>query len=127
MLFNVGFGLRQVHVYSNAPLVSLEVNGAAVGAPQPGALTGSTFQPKFAEGSLTAKALAADGKTVLATHSINSWGAAAAVQLTMDVPSVTTGTGTAVYVDGMDVALLRATIVDAKGNAVLDSAEKVRY
>ena len=55
-----------------------------------------TFQAKFAPGKLTAKALASDGSTVLATHSVNSWGEAAAINLTMDVPSTSTGTGTAV-------------------------------
>ena len=120
---------RTMHVYSNAPMVSLELNGDAVGTPQPGGDYQNlpTFHAKFAPGTLTAKAIAADGKTVLATHAINSWGAAVAVKLTMDVPSVTTGTGTAVYVDGMDVALLRATIVDAKGNAVLDATNKVTF
>ena len=71
----------------------------AVGQPQPGGSFGErlpTFQAKFAPGKLTAKALASDGSTVLATHSVSSWGAAAAINLTMDVPSATTGTGTAV-------------------------------
>eukprot|EP01048_Picozoa_sp_COSAG05_P006414 COSAG05_NODE_414_length_10051_cov_120.012158_10_plen_80_part_00 len=31
------------------------------------------------------------------------------------------------YVDGRDVALLRATIVDAKGNPVLDATDKVTF
>ena len=120
---------RTVHVYSNAPLVSLELNGAAVGAPQ----TGGDFDriPEFkvvyAPGVLTAKALAADGETVMATHSINSWGAAVGIKLTMDVPSLATGTGTKVFVDGRDVALLRCTVVDAAGNPVLDSTANITF
>ena len=82
--------------------VSLELNGVAVGQPQPGGSFGKglpTFEVKFAPGKLTAKALASDGSTVLATHSVSSWGAAAAINLTMDVPSISTGTGTAVVRD----------------------------
>lgn len=120
---------RKIHVYTNAPLVSLELNGVAVGTPQPGGDFSAipTFDAVFATGTLTAKALAADGKTTLATHSINSWGVAAAIQLTMDVPSLATGTGTKVFTDGMDVALLRATIVDAKGNPVLDASHNISF
>jgi hypothetical protein len=122
---------RTLHVYSNANTVSLELNGKPVGeGPQPVAtppLGFATFKVPFAPGELSAHALAADGKTVLATHTIRSWGAAAAINLTMDVPSLATGTGTAVYVDGMDVALLRATIVDAQGNPVLDSTANVTF
>lgn len=120
---------RTMHVYTNAPLVSLELNGAAVGAPQTGGDFNRipAFNVPFALGTLTAKALAADGKTVLSTHVINSWGVAAGISLTMDVPSLTTGTGQRVFVDGMDVALLRATVLDAKGNAVLDATYNITF
>ena len=43
------------------------------------------------------------------------------------MPSVATGTGSAVFADGMDVALLRATIVDTDGNTVLDSTANVTF
>ena len=120
---------RTIHCYTNAPFVALELNGKPVGAPMKGGDFGRipTFSVKFAEGTLTAKALASDGKTVLASHSIHSWGAAAAIKLSMDVPSVATGTGNAVYVDGADVALLRATVVDAAGNPVFDATHNVSF
>jgi beta-galactosidase len=121
---------RTIHVYSNAPLVALDLNGAAVGNPQPGGRFSNgmpTFKPTYADGTLTAKAMAADGTTVLGTHSISSWSQPSAINLTMDVPSLSTGTGTAVYVDGMDVALLRATIVDVNGKAVLDATTNVTF
>eukprot|EP01052_Picozoa_sp_SAG31_P052117 SAG31_NODE_12713_length_922_cov_0.900365_2_plen_171_part_01 len=104
-----GENTRTIHVYTNAPLVSLQLNGAAVGAPQTGGDFSKIPEFKFAyaAGTLTAKALAADGHTVLATHSVNSWAEPVGINLTMDVPSLATGTGTKVFVDGMDVALLR--------------------
>ena len=105
--------------------------GQPVGAAKAGGVTSfelpPSFKVRYAAGTLTAKALAADGKTVLATHAVNSWGAPAAIKLTMDVPSLATGTGTAVYLDGMDVALLRATVVDAAGHPVLDGVNNVTF
>ena len=124
-----GTTTRRVHVYTNAPWVQLSLNGAAVGGPlavpfyRSSVVTNVTYAP----GTLTAKALAADGVTVLATHATSSWGAPSALTLSMDVPSLATGTGTAVFVDGMDVALLRATIVDAAGNIVRDSTLNVTF
>jgi hypothetical protein len=121
---------RKINVLTNAPLVQLLVNGVAQGSPVavPFFLATVTFPAvTFAAGTLTAKALAADGITVLASHSTSSWGAPASIALTMDVPSLATGTGTAVFVDGADVALLRATILDASGNHVLDSTLNVTF
>ena len=101
---------RTIHVLTNAPLVQLFVNDAAQGSPLavPYFLATVVANVTYAAGTLTAKALAADGVTVLATHSTSSWGAPASLALTMDVPSLATGTGSAVFVDGADVALLRA-------------------
>ena len=64
---------------------------------------------------LTASALAADASTVLATHTARSWAAPAALLLTLDAPSLATGTGAALFLDGGDVALVRARVVDANG------------
>lgn len=122
-------GARKIHCYTNAPLVSLELNGASVGPPAAGGdfANVAVFAVQYQPGTLTAKALASDGKTVLASHSIRSWGAPVGIKLTMDVPSKATGTGAAVFADGMDVALLRAAIVDASGNAVLDATSNVTF
>ena len=82
----------------------------------------------FAPGSLVASCLAADGVTVLATSAPrNSWGAPAAVKLSVDAPSPSTGTGAALYLDGADAALVRATVVDAQGNTVEDAATSVTF
>ena len=121
---------RKINVLSNAPFVQLFVNGAAQGAPVavPHYLATVTFPAvTFAAGTLAAKALAADGVTVLATHATSSWGAPASIALTMDVPSLATGTGAAVFVDGADVALLRASVLDAQGNLVRDSTLNISF
>ena len=45
------------------------------------------------------------------------------LQLTVDVPSVTTGTGSALLMDGRDTALVRCAIIDSKAdNALVASA-----
>ena len=76
---------RTIHVYSNAASVSLELNGKAVGGgakPVADAPLGfASFDVGFEKGTLTAKAM--EGSTVLATHSVHSWGKAAAINLTM--------------------------------------------
>lgn len=120
---------RTIHVLTNAPFAQLFLNGVAVGAPLPVPFFLATVVTNvtFAPGTLTAKALAADGATVLASHSTSSWGAPASLALTMDVPSLATGTGAAVFVDGADVALLRATVLDAAGHVVLDSTLNISF
>ena len=119
-------GKRTINVYSNAPFVSLLAPGVPPSPPTPISGFGAfaTFPGvAFVPGSvLTAHALAADGVTVLATHTAASWGAPAALALSVDAPSPTTGTGRALYLDGGDVALVRATVVDAAGNTCHDAA-----
>ena len=46
---------------------------------------------------------------------MDSQEAATAVRLSVDAPSVSTGTGEAVVMDGHDVALIRAEVVDRNG------------
>jgi hypothetical protein len=119
---------RTIHVYTNAAFASLALNGAAVAPVAPVKQFGyATFSVAFAPGTLIATALAADGSTVLATANRSSWGAPAAVRLSVDVPSLLTGTGSALYLDGEDTALVRATIVDAEGNVCEDAVNPVSF
>ena len=106
---------RVIHVYSNAPSVKLSVNGAAVGTQAVAPFGYATFNGvKYAPGTLSAAALGADGVTILATTSRASFGAPAGLRLSLDVPSPATGTGGALYLDGQDVALVRAEVVDGE-------------
>jgi hypothetical protein len=119
-------GARDVHVYTSAQAVRLALNGKVVatqGVPERGwALFTSVA---YADGVLEAQALAADNTTVIATHSRSSWGVAAALVLSLDAPSTSTGTGSALYLDGSDVALVRASVVDARGNVVMGNDQNV--
>ena len=112
---------RVVHVYTNCPSVRLAGQVQAVER-----LGWATF--KLAAGpSWKAEALAEDGSTVLATHVVTLSGAAAAVKLSLDVPSPRTGTGDALYLDGVDTALVRAEVLDTDGTVVRDCAAQITF
>jgi hypothetical protein len=121
-----GQACRRINVYSNAPIVRVSVNGGAPAylAGANGVFSGTVL---YADGVLLAEALAADNATVLASHTRASWGAPAALALSVDAPSPASGTGGALYLDGMDVALVRATVLDARGNVVGDAALNVTF
>ena len=123
-----GGNTRKLNAYSNAPFVQLYVNGAAQGGRVAmGPFSHVTWNAiNYAPGNVTVAALSASG-AVLATHTRKSWGAAVALRLSCDAPSDSTGTGSAVYLDGTDVALLRATVVDAAGNTVADSSANITF
>merc|ERR1719188_1902984 len=79
------------------------------------------------EGSLVAKALDGDGAvvTTAARHTVK--GPAKALVLTIDAPSHLTGTGGALLLDGQDAALLRASVVDARGTVVRSSSHNISF
>jgi len=64
---------------------------------------------------------------VLSSHTRSTWGPPAALILTVDAPSPSTGTGTALYLDGGDAALLRATVVDSAGVVCEDASVRVTF
>jgi hypothetical protein len=119
---------RTLHVYTNAAMVGVAVSGG-------GAVRSPTLVPMFSAavfdsvpftpGSVTASCFAADGTTVLATDTAHTPGAAAKIILTIDAPTPRTGTGEALYLDGGDVAMLRATVVDGNGNPCTDDSSTV--
>ena len=126
-----GKAARDIHVYCGGDGVTaatLSVNGKAVGAPQPCAgYTYATFKGvAFAAGSITATATDAAG-AALATSTTHTSGAAASLVLSVDAPHPSTGTGTAVLADGTDVAMIRATVLDAAGNRARGSADNVTF
>lgn len=68
------------------------------------------------------------GRTqVLATHSVLTSGPAAKLALSLDVPSIATGTGAALVLDGQDAGLVRCEIQDASGLLAHDSNATVTF
>ena len=80
----------------------------------------------FEAGTLTANALSSDGHT-LATHTVATAGAAVKIVATLDVPNEQTGTGSALVADGQDAGLVRAMVVDSKGNIVPSSSHNITF
>ena len=116
--------LRVLNGYTDAPRARLEVNGATVDDaanvydPATGGQSWASFgSVSYAKGNVTLIAMDSNNRT-LASHTRLTAGKVAAIALQIDAPSEVTGTGSAVYADGQDVALIRATLVDAKGTHV---------
>lgn len=118
---------RTVNLYSNAPLVGLTLNGAPVldaeRMPNQGWVRVSV---PYAPGTLTLTGHDLSGN-VVTNSTVASWGAAVAVVLTVDAPSPNSGTGSKLYLDGEDVALVRATIVDASGAVCASCTNEVTF
>jgi hypothetical protein len=73
---------------------------------------------KYAAGNLTAIGRRTPTGAALATHTQLTPGVAKAIVLSLDAPSLATGTGSALLLDGHDAGLVRATVVDAMGRTV---------
>lgn len=113
---------RTIHAYSNAPFVELYLNGKSRGirpiVPMVIGNGGSYAEwesvPWTQPGTITAVARSSNGKAV-AKSSRQTNTVPARLVLSLDAPSMLTGTGHALFLDGQDVALVRATIVDSNG------------
>jgi hypothetical protein len=122
---------RTIHVYSSAPSVELQLNGTSLGVRQNAEWLGwvewnITLQQLPPSGSLKAIARNQSG-TVVATHSRVAPSTATHIILSIDAPSPTTGTGQRVVLDGHDVALVRATIVDSSGHLVGNASDNITF
>mmetsp|Transcript_13907 Transcript_13907/g.24923 ORF Transcript_13907/g.24923 Transcript_13907/m.24923 type:complete len:387 (+) Transcript_13907:74-1234(+) len=124
---------RSIHAYSNAPVIELLLNGKSQGSRSVHRMVHSN-NPTYAEwekvpweaGELTAVARLKDGTVVAkATKATNT--EASRLELALDCPSPMTGTGDSLFLDGQDVALIRATIVDSIGQTVHFSTHNVTF
>ena len=120
---------RVIHVFSNAPTVALSISGAPF-ATAPVDHFGSALFPAvpFTPGStLEATCTLPNGGGSATDASTLSTGALKIV-LTLDAPSLATGTGFGrVYSDGLDVALVRATIVDSAGHVCAQCSHALTF
>ena len=76
--------------------------------------------------NVTVVAIDASGAAV-GSHTLLAAGSATKMELVIDVPSVSTGTGSAMYLDGQDVAFIRAQLVDEVGTISRDSDANVSW
>jgi Domain of unknown function (DUF4982)/Glycoside hydrolase family 2 C-terminal domain 5 len=122
---------RTIHAYSSAPNVELFLNGQSQGHQSVARMTSAIgtyteFEVPWTPGELKAVARSTNGTAVAeTTKTTNS--EPKALLLSLDCPSVATGTGQALYLDGQDVALVRATIVDTMGQTVHMSTHNITF
>jgi len=114
-----------VQVFSDLPLIELVMNGDSLGSAPcaPGGFA-SFLNVTYAPGNLTAVGRQSAGGRVLGSHTQLAAGAPASIELSLDAPSVATGTGSALLLDGHDAAMVRATVRDASGR-VVDGADNL--
>jgi beta-galactosidase len=108
--------VEHVEVYSNCENARLSLNGEDLGAKTlPDDLAPRTWEVPYAAGKLTATCV--DHPTV--RDELRTAGAAAAIRLALETP------GAGMSYDGM--ALVRATVVDAKGTPVPGAEIPLRF
>ena len=109
-----------VAVYSNLPTIELFLNGQSLGHQQMGWADWTQWSPKFLPGNLTAVGYNKEGDAVARDTSMTV-GAPAGITMSLDAPSLDTGTGSALLLDGQDAALVRVSVVDVQGRLVTDT------
>ena len=67
------------------------------------------------------------GKTLSSYSVVSLAGSATSMELSLDAPSVSTGTGSHLVADGEDVAMVRATLFDSAGNFAYNSTGNVTF
>ena len=130
-------------VYTNAPVVELFLNGKSLGHQAVKRLGYASWTFPYERGNLTAVALSpggtgagsqvghhhdpSSGSEAAASDTVVTAGPATQLRLTVDVPSVSTGTGDRLLADGADAGLVRVTLLDAAGNVAPDSGVNVSF
>lgn len=116
------------HVYTSAHSVELILNGQSRGQQANSEWMGwLEWTWPYTQGNVTAVARDANGATVNRHTVVTTVSEASALALTVDVPSPTTATGERVLLDGHDVILVRATVIDEAGNLAPSSSTNVTF
>ena len=76
--------------------------------------------------NVTVVALDRSGKAV-GSHTLLAAGSAVKLELAIDVPSPSTGTGSAMFLDGQDVSFIRAQLVDEAGTISRNSDANISW
>jgi hypothetical protein len=87
----------------------------------------AVFQVEYAAGNLTAVARSADGSALASFTRLTPEGGVASLQVSIDAPSPLTGTGSALVADGEDTAMIRATLLDKKGELAVEAMDEVVF
>ncbi|MBW8900933.1 MAG: DUF4982 domain-containing protein [Massilia sp.] len=107
----------KVWVYSNLEEVELRLNGKSLGKKRMAKYGYLEWMVPYAAGKLEAHGIK-DGRVVL-VEARETAGAAAAIQMTPDRNRI--------LADGEDVAMLKVSVVDAKGHMVPDAGQMIKF
>jgi beta-galactosidase len=107
-----------VQAFSNCKQVELFLNGASLGKQTMKPNSKSSWQVKYAPGTLSAKGYDADGKVMTETK-VETTGDAACVQLTPDRKSINA--------DGEDLAVFTVSTVDAQGRLMPGAQNHIHF
>ena len=136
---------RIIPAYTNAAYVELFVNGQSQGLPKAvipmvqgdGGSYAEWLEVPWEKGEIVAVERSSPlSKTVADNHGCvgscaqtkrRTSGKPASIQLSLDCPSKSTGTGESLLLDGQDVALVRASILDESGNVVHMATNNVTF
>jgi len=107
----------------NVPLVSCTVSKDHwVGGQR------TDIPPLFNNATLLAVASMKPDAKVLATHTLQTpIGGAVKLTMILDVPSVATGTGNTLLLDGTDIALIRVQVSDSRGVLVSNGTPRISF
>jgi hypothetical protein len=118
-----------LNVLTEAPTVKLFVDNKlteTVAVPPLEAAAFKSEVPAFDSSNVTVVCEGADGKPS-GSQRMTKPSNATAIVFTIDVPSAATGTGSALLLDGHDVAMLRAAVVDSSGTVVESSTANITF
>ena len=119
---------RTVRVATAEPFAELLLDGVSLGSAAVPTLGTASFSAAFRSGSnLTAVCRASVKGAPTASHTIVAPAAAVSLRLTVDVPNIATGTGTALLLNGQDAGVVRAEVVDAAGHVVTTATNNVSF
>ena len=119
---------RTIHVYTNGPNVTLDIDGKLFGEAGVPYRKYAQFHYVPWEGGCVTATVMKSGKAVATCKrcAVESTDLKK-IELSLDAPSVSTGTGSTLYADGQDVALVRATLVDGSGNVGTAAANPLTF
>ena len=118
---------RNITVYTNAPTVKMFLNDELVDTQSVPFFGLANFSIPYKDGTLTAVAFDSHGKEVKRFNRRTPGNKAVKLVLSIDVPSLSTGTGEKLVLDGEDVAMIRAEILDENGNVLNGANNNVTF
>lgn len=122
-----GKGLRTIQAYTNAKAAALSVNGKAFGNVSVNWQGWAEWKNvPYSPGSITATALDSHNR-VVASDFIQTAGKPVSVLAMVDVPSVKTGTGSSLVLNGQDTGMISAAIIDGNGAVVPSASHNVTF